>query len=241
MASGRRASLTVETSTKLKACHRSDFPIASSHMLIEIQIPISGIASLCVDDLNASMQSGVAAEKALSNMLDDSSKRTRSQADTVSVSGESVSSSNILPPHLAERMQARSSAARSISGASSVTGDSRRTENLPPHLRAARVRDGQRGGAQSVSTATTVQKAKRSRHIPFNDWDSTGKQRHGFKSPTVGSSMSSAASTTSMSNITDDPNIIGDWDVPAPPASELETRGNSKWPKSGHVSCTPYF
>lgn len=102
-----------------------------------------------------------------------------------------------------------------------------------------------------MSTATTVQEAKKTRQIPFNAWDASGKQYRDFKSPTEGSSLSSAASVTfasnneadSKSSVSNDPYLIGDWTVvtaSAEPDPEEARKKNSKWPKSGAVSDAPF-
>lgn len=174
----------------------------------------------------------------LSSVLAQSSAEGQSKPDTASVSGQSTASVKVLPPHLAGAPQGRPSGTRSISGASEVTGSSRSAAQLPPHLM------GRDRSGQSVSTATTVRKDKeqleKSRQIPFNAWDRTGKQHQGVKDPT-NSSYSSAVSSKSSSKLRvhDDPNVIGEWDFT--PVEIPETRGGKGgWAKASDVSLAIY-
>ncbi|KAH7165456.1 hypothetical protein EDB81DRAFT_253668 [Dactylonectria macrodidyma] len=193
--------------------------------------PITDLDTLGLADLDIYGDKDKVGSETLSRLLGNGEPRGKSITDTASVSGESVTTSRALPPHLAMRSTASVSAAKSTAGASTTTKDSRASSSLPPHLRN---KAPENSSAGSISTATTVRKDREereaARRIPFNAWGPNGQQYQGIKDPTV-STLSSRASETSASTTNSSKSkVMGDRG--SAPNSSPQTRGKGNWPKA---------
>ncbi|KIL88817.1 hypothetical protein FAVG1_08066 [Fusarium avenaceum] len=124
------------------------------------------------------------------------------------------STTNKLPPHLANKKKPLQESGGSITGSIS-TATTLRNEK------------------EEVTTT---------RQISFNAWGNDGQKHRAIKNPTVMSSSISTESVTgenqSDSNAIGEAetgsNIVGDWDD-IPPAPEPQVRKGSKWPKSSEL------
>lgn len=125
------------------------------------------------------------------------------------------STTNKLPPHLANKKKPLQESGGSITGSIS-TATTLRNEK------------------EEITTT---------RQITFNAWGNDGQKHRAIKNPTVMSSSTTTESATgenqSDSNAIGETetgsNIVGDWDD-IPPAPEPQVRKGGKWPKSSEVS-----
>ncbi|PHH84083.1 hypothetical protein CDD83_2525 [Cordyceps sp. RAO-2017] len=145
------------------------------------QAPITGLASLGIDDSELSSESASAIKnwandpKLLSRMLSGNPSDTTSQSDRSAATASSIS----VPPHLRAkvapalpvRAEAKSKASESGPGTdseyTSTQGDPKRSVTAPPHLRHRVPQPGQ---------------------VPYNAWGPDGTQHAAVKTPTLPSS-----------------------------------------------------